>query len=131
LGTFARLGAFSMQQGKVLTSGEGGAVITDDDELYDLLQQLRADGRRNLPTPPPVGWPELEETGAVQGANRCLSDPQAALLLGGLERLEKENQRRETAGRALADELEGRGLARLAVQEPRRTAGSAPHGGRL
>ena len=34
LGTFGALGAFSLQQEKNITSGEGGLVITDDESLY-------------------------------------------------------------------------------------------------
>lgn len=33
VGTFGALGAFSLQQGKHITTGEGGLVATDDDEL--------------------------------------------------------------------------------------------------
>lgn len=33
VGTFGRLAAFSLQQGKHITTGEGGIVCTDDDEL--------------------------------------------------------------------------------------------------
>lgn len=33
IGTFGKLGAFSLQQGKHITTGEGGIVISDDDEL--------------------------------------------------------------------------------------------------
>ena len=31
VGTFGSLGAFSLQQGKHITTGEGGIVVTDDD----------------------------------------------------------------------------------------------------
>src|SRR5262249_42046067 len=34
LGTFGALGAFSLQQEKNITAGEGGLVITDDEALY-------------------------------------------------------------------------------------------------
>jgi len=34
LGTFGALGAFSLQQEKNITSGEGGLVVTDDETLY-------------------------------------------------------------------------------------------------
>ena len=34
LGTFGALGAFSLQQEKNITAGEGGLVITDDEQLY-------------------------------------------------------------------------------------------------
>jgi dTDP-4-amino-4,6-dideoxygalactose transaminase len=36
LGTFADAGAFSLQFNKIITTGEGGVLITDRDDLYDL-----------------------------------------------------------------------------------------------
>lgn len=90
VGSFGAVGAFSFQQTKLLTSGEGGAAITTDPALADRLQQLRADGRRFVARPR-VGHLDLEEIGAVQGRNYCLSEFHAALLLEGLERLDAEN----------------------------------------
>lgn len=37
LGTFGDIGCFSFQYHKIITAGEGGACITDDDRLYDRL----------------------------------------------------------------------------------------------
>jgi len=37
LGTFGDVGCFSFQYHKIITAGEGGACITDDDRLYDRL----------------------------------------------------------------------------------------------
>jgi L-glutamine:scyllo-inosose aminotransferase/L-glutamine:2-deoxy-scyllo-inosose/3-amino-2,3-dideoxy-scyllo-inosose aminotransferase len=91
VGTFGTIGVFSMQQTKVLTSGEGGATITSDPELYDRLQQLRADGRRYSAERFP-GAPELEHVGDVQGHNYCLSELHAAILLDRLPLLEHENE---------------------------------------
>jgi len=93
VGTFGTIGVFSMQQTKVLTSGEGGATITSDPELYDRLQQLRADGRRYSAERIP-GAPELALVGDVQGHNYCLSELHAAVLLNRLPFLEHENETR-------------------------------------
>lgn len=38
LGTFGDVGCFSFQYHKILTSGEGGIAITDDDVLYDRIR---------------------------------------------------------------------------------------------
>jgi L-glutamine:scyllo-inosose aminotransferase/L-glutamine:2-deoxy-scyllo-inosose/3-amino-2,3-dideoxy-scyllo-inosose aminotransferase len=43
LGSFGTVAAFSFQQTKLLTAGEGGAVLTSDARLEDRMQQLRAD----------------------------------------------------------------------------------------
>lgn len=93
VGTFGRVGCFSMQQSKVLTSGEGGAAITDDPELYARMEQLRSDGRL-FGTTPRRGRLELLEVGDVQGQNMCLSEFQAAVLLDRLAHLDAENELR-------------------------------------
>jgi L-glutamine:2-deoxy-scyllo-inosose/3-amino-2,3-dideoxy-scyllo-inosose aminotransferase len=89
-GSIGRLGTFSFQQSKVLTSGEGGAVITDDPELYNRLQQLRADSRRWVSEPRKLDGMQLIASGKVMGANYCLSEIQAAILLAQLPHLEEQ-----------------------------------------
>ncbi len=104
-GSLGAVGAFSMQQGKVLTAGEGGAVVTGDPSLYDRLQQLRADGRRYAEREPAPGHPYLVEAGDVMGANHCLSELQAALLLDQLDRLEPQLEARARNADVLDAEL--------------------------
>ena len=43
-GTFGDLGCFSFYPSKVITSGEGGAVVTGNDELADRLRMVRNHG---------------------------------------------------------------------------------------
>jgi dTDP-4-amino-4,6-dideoxygalactose transaminase len=43
-GTFGTMGCFSMYAGKVVTAGEGGAIVTNDDELADTLKMIRNHG---------------------------------------------------------------------------------------
>ncbi len=35
LGNFGRVSAFSFDYYKIITAGEGGAIATNDDEIYD------------------------------------------------------------------------------------------------
>lgn len=93
VGTFGRIGTFSMQESKVLTCGEGGACITDEDALAGLMEQYRADGRVYNAEPEP-GDPNLAELGEVQGRNLCLSEISSAVLLGRLAQLDNENDQR-------------------------------------
>lgn len=88
-GSIGHIGTFSMQQGKVLTSGEGGACITSDPELADRIERLRANGRRLIQNPK-IGRPELCEVGGIFGQNFCLSEIQASLLIERLSHLESE-----------------------------------------
>jgi L-glutamine:2-deoxy-scyllo-inosose/3-amino-2,3-dideoxy-scyllo-inosose aminotransferase len=105
-GSHGLCGAFSMQQSKLLTAGEGGAVTTDDQQLAERLEQLRADSRRYRSLPVEVGEMELEPGGLIQGNNYCLSELQAAVLIAQLKRLSEQNRRRavnaEKLDRALA-----------------------------
>ena len=43
-GTFSKLGCFSMYAAKVMTSGEGGAIVTNDKKLFEKLKQIRNHG---------------------------------------------------------------------------------------
>ncbi|MCP2258278.1 L-glutamine:scyllo-inosose aminotransferase [Streptoalloteichus tenebrarius] len=109
LGSLGQVGAFSLQQTKLLTSGEGGVAVTSDPEIHDLLSRKRADGRRRR-VGTPVGELELEELPGVQGYNYCMSEFNAAVALDGLDRLDGENARRRVAMRRLDDllaEVEG------------------------
>ncbi len=118
-GSFGDAGAFSMQQGKVLTCGEGGAVTTSDAGCYDRLQQLRADSRRYPEHEPALGHPYLVDVGEVMGTNLCLGELQAALLLDQLDRLEAQLDTRAAAADVLDESLGGLdGLAPL-ERDPR------------
>ncbi len=43
-GTFSRLGCFSMYAAKVVTAGEGGAIITNEKGLFEKLRKIRNHG---------------------------------------------------------------------------------------
>ena len=43
-GTFGTMGCFSMYASKVLTAGEGGAIVTNEDEIADTLKMIRNHG---------------------------------------------------------------------------------------
>ncbi|MEA2150702.1 MAG: L-glutamine:scyllo-inosose aminotransferase [Solirubrobacteraceae bacterium] len=108
VGTHGAAGAFSFQAGKVLAAGEGGAVITSDPETYRRAQQLRADSRRYPDDDAAPGEMELVEQGDVLGANYCMSELAASVLLDQLPRLDADHVHREQ----VAQELE-LGLAEL------------------
>jgi dTDP-4-amino-4,6-dideoxygalactose transaminase len=105
VGGWGDVGVFSMHQGKPLTCGEGGAAITNDERLFDRLQQLRANGRRYIDSPAPAGVFDLIEVGSVLGSNLALSEFQAALLLDGLESIDAQNARKAEGAAFLDCEL--------------------------
>ena len=104
-GSLGKIGTFSMQQGKVLTCGEGGAAVTSDADVYSLLEQLRNDGRRLVKEIPRIGQMHLVEIGEVVGANFAMSEFQLAVLLDGLSRLEEQNRIRASRAESLSEQL--------------------------
>jgi len=92
-GSLGHAGVFSFQHGKPLASGEGGAVLTSDPKLYDLLQQSITHGRIINPTPI-YGHVRLKEKGNIIGGNMALPEFQAAILLDALPALDALNQKR-------------------------------------
>ena len=90
VGRFGAVGTFSMQHSKLLTSGEGGAVITDDTALARRLAHLRADGRTLSVQRPQMDEMGLLETAEIMGSNYCLSEFHAAVLMAQLEHLDAQ-----------------------------------------
>ncbi len=70
MGSIGHLGTFSFQIGKTLTCGEGGMVITNDESLANIANQ-------------------------VANLNMRMTNLQAALLLSQLERLDEQVETRE------------------------------------
>jgi L-glutamine:2-deoxy-scyllo-inosose/3-amino-2,3-dideoxy-scyllo-inosose aminotransferase len=103
VGTWGAAGAFSMQEKKLLASGEGGAVVCRDAELYDRLYQLRFDGRRAREQRVEGEYDFTLDT-TVTGSNYCMSEVCAAVLDAQLDSVPAQNaHRRENA--AVVDKL--------------------------
>ncbi|WP_395105053.1 DegT/DnrJ/EryC1/StrS family aminotransferase [Actinomadura sp. SCN-SB] len=109
VGGWGDIGAFSMQQTKLLTAGEGGAATTRDEALYRRMYQLRSDGRSRVQVPRP-GEMELSMLGEVMGSNYCMSELSAAVLLAQLQELPRQNTHRAANAQrldALLEQLPG------------------------
>lgn len=119
-GTIGQAGTFSMQQTKLLTAGEGGAVITRDPELAAALFQLRADGRSLAAGPLAPNEMELVPGPGqgVMGNNYCLSEFGAALLSDQLDYLDQENAARADNAAHLSAGLGGVPGVRPVVPAP-------------
>lgn len=86
IGSYGDMAIFSFQNGKIMTCGEGGALITNSDELYNRAYLIHGVGR-------PKGDRVYEHT--VMGSNYRMNEFQGAVLIAQLERLEFMNRRRE------------------------------------
>jgi dTDP-4-amino-4,6-dideoxygalactose transaminase len=85
LGALGDLGAFSFQASKNINAGEGGAILTNDDQLEDLVWSLANVGRTKQGL-----WYEY----AREGWNSRLTEWQGAILLAQLERADELAARR-------------------------------------
>jgi dTDP-4-amino-4,6-dideoxygalactose transaminase len=97
VGTFGQIGSFSLQASKNLTAGEGGILLTNDDELAARLWSFANQGRS-----PEGAWYEHGEL----GSNLRMTAWQAGILLAQLERFDAQLARRMENGRRLNSFLE-------------------------
>jgi perosamine synthetase len=88
VGSLGHLGTFSFFGNKIVTTGEGGAVTTDDDDLAERLRLLRGQGM----DPARRYW--FIET----GFNYRMTNVAAAIGVAQLERMEEMLERRRQIG---------------------------------
>ncbi|MBN1124490.1 MAG: DegT/DnrJ/EryC1/StrS family aminotransferase [Sedimentisphaerales bacterium] len=98
IGTFGTMSVFAFYPNKQMTTGEGGMIVTDDDELADLCVSLRNQGRGRG-----GGWLAHERL----GYNYRLSDINCALGIAQLVRLEEFVEKRRQVARMYAERLAG------------------------
>ncbi|RME27962.1 MAG: DegT/DnrJ/EryC1/StrS family aminotransferase [Deltaproteobacteria bacterium] len=96
VGSHGHLGSFSFQSSKLMTAGEGGIILTSDDELAQRCHSHVNCGRKE------PGYDGFE--GLVFSGNYRITEFQAALLHSRLRHLETERQLRQRA----AEELDRR-----------------------
>ncbi len=82
VGTFGRVGMFSFQLNKNATSGEGGLLITDDEELY-----WKMNAAHDLGVPWRGAAPEDQPADYLWGTGRRMSELCAAVANVQLEKL--------------------------------------------
>jgi len=85
-GTLGDYGVFAFYPNKQITTGEGGMVVTDDDEAADFIRSLRNQGRA-------VGDTWLQHTHL--GYNYRLDEMSAALGVAQMRRLDELLAKRE------------------------------------
>lgn len=85
-GALGDIGSFSFQMSKNITAGEGGIVLTDDDELAAIVRSYTHVGRME-------GKPWYDHY-LLSGNNR-MTEMQAALLLAQMDRLPEQTLKRE------------------------------------
>jgi dTDP-4-amino-4,6-dideoxygalactose transaminase len=87
-GTLGDLGCFSFQNSKHIPSGEGGAVVGNDEELMDLCQSYHNCGR-------PYGESMASMSGyPIRGSNKRMTEFQAVILLSQMKRARRDADKR-------------------------------------
>ena len=86
VGTWGTAGCFSFQASKNLNSGEGGAVLTNNEEFAQICYHFHNQGRA-------VGKASFPYSG-TRGSNLRLSEFQGNLLVAQMTRLEEQSKRR-------------------------------------
>jgi 8-amino-3,8-dideoxy-alpha-D-manno-octulosonate transaminase len=81
LGNFGKMSAFSFDYYKIITAGEGGAVATNDDELYELVHKYSDHGHDH------IGEARGAEQHPILGYNYRGSELGAAVVLAQLRKL--------------------------------------------
>jgi 8-amino-3,8-dideoxy-alpha-D-manno-octulosonate transaminase len=121
LGTFGDLSAFSLQFNKIITSGEGGMVITDDVMLYERVQMAQdvVGGIRN----------HIPDDKILPGVNFRMPELLGAVALVQLRRLEgllqEMRARKQVIKQGLADVAHRKGIEFRAQHDPDGDAGIA------
>jgi perosamine synthetase len=88
VGTYGKTGCFSFQASKNLNSGEGGAILTDDEALVETCYRFHNNGRGRGNTGDDFSYRN-------SGANLRMTEFQAALLTVQMTRLETQARTRD------------------------------------
>lgn len=99
VGTVGHVGSFSTVTGKILSTGEGGFVVTDDDELYEKMWGFMDFGRKkSLGGASKYHW-ELPVT------NYRITEFQSAIGINQINRLDFLNEKRTENAHYLNEKL--------------------------
>lgn len=109
---------FSFHPVKTLTTGEGGAITTNDDAVYQKLLLLRSHGITKDPAllsanPGPWYYEQVD-----LGFNYRITDMQCALGLSQLAKLDRSKQRRQEIVAAYNEGLKGCANVVLPLEKP-------------
>ena len=112
VGAIGDFGSFSFQQGKSLTAGEGGIVLTNNAKLAEKARLIHNIGRK-------MGMPGYLHL--VLSSNYRMTEFQGALLLSQIKRLPEWIELKHQNGEYLASELSKIGGIEPLKRDPRIT----------
>lgn len=109
LGQFGDAAAFAFYPNKQMTTGEGGVIVTNNDEIARLCRSLRNQGRGEMGS-----WLEHERL----GYNYRMTEMSAALGVSQLKRIETLLAKRERVAQMYTERLSELELVRPPVVRP-------------
>jgi len=83
LGTFGKVGSFSFDFGKTITTGEGGMIVTNDKECYDRAAEFSDHGHMHV-----EGLPRGQDPRRSPGLNYRMSELTAAVGIAQLNKID-------------------------------------------
>ena len=96
VGNWGHAGTFSFQASKILTAGEGGAIITNDDALADLIYSISDCGRKK---------DQYFYKHFIYGTNYRMTEYQAAVLLEQMKKFPAQHKLRNENAMYFMDKL--------------------------
>jgi len=109
IGQFGDAAAFAFYPNKQMTTGEGGIIVTNNDEIARLVRSMRNQGRGVM-----GAWLEHERL----GFNYRMDEMSAALGLSQLRRIETFLKKRERVASLYTEKLQGFDWVRPPVVKP-------------
>ena len=101
LGTWGDVGVFSFDHAKAITTGEGGMLVTSDQDLFNRAAAWHDHGHENNPS-----VPRWEDTRSSSGFNFRMSEIQGAVGIAQLAKLDsvvaKQREHYETLSSAIS-----------------------------
>ncbi|MEM3541252.1 MAG: DegT/DnrJ/EryC1/StrS family aminotransferase [Candidatus Bilamarchaeaceae archaeon] len=89
LGTYGDIGSFSFSMPKIISTGQGGAVVTNNDEIFEKMKKIRNFGRES-----PDG-----DHFVLKGWNFKVTDLQAVIGMEQLKKLDWRIKRKKEIGK--------------------------------
>jgi dTDP-4-amino-4,6-dideoxygalactose transaminase len=125
-GTLGDVGCFSFFSNKNLPVGEGGMLVTDDDELAERLRLLRSHGMTTLTWDRHRGHAHSYDV-VTAGFNYRLDEVRAAMGLVQLARLHDENDARRSIAARYRQALHRRDGITMPFDDPEALQASSHH----
>lgn len=104
LGTIGDIGCFSFFSNKNISTGEGGMLVTDNEEVYNRAKLLRSHGMTTMSYQRASGHATNYDIVEL-GYNYRLDDIRASIGLAQLDKLPKDLEKRETVRNWYREEL--------------------------